>query len=80
MCLLLQRNKSASTTYKSLDEKINSVAGKVVYLGDQLGQFMKLILPQLQRLWATFTHNIRVLSSSKKDYLGIYFVAIPQGV
>jgi len=33
---LIQRNKSASTTYKSLDEKINSVAGKVVYLGDQL--------------------------------------------
>ncbi len=25
-------------TYKSLDERINSVAGKVVYLGDQLGR------------------------------------------
>jgi len=33
---LIQRNKAAATTYKSLDEKINSVAGKVVYLGDQL--------------------------------------------
>ncbi|XP_023341495.1 exocyst complex component 5 [Eurytemora carolleeae] len=33
---LIHRNKAAAATYKSLDEKINSVAGKVVYLGDQL--------------------------------------------
>ena len=66
MCLLLKRNKSASTTYKSLDEKINSVAGKVVYLGDQLGQFIKLKLYWLQS--QKVTHKIQVLSG-KKDYL-----------
>jgi len=33
---LIQRNKAAATTYKSLDERINLVAGKVVHLGDQL--------------------------------------------
>jgi len=33
---LIQRNKAAAATYKSLDERINSVAGKVVHLGDQL--------------------------------------------
>merc|ERR1719481_782270 len=33
---LIQRNKTAATTYKSLDERINLVAGKVVHLGDQL--------------------------------------------
>lgn len=33
---LIQRNKSAAATYKSLDERINLVAGKVVHLGDQL--------------------------------------------
>jgi len=33
---LIQRNKSAAQTYKSLDERINMVAGKVVHLGDQL--------------------------------------------
>lgn len=33
---LLERNRSTATTYKSLDEKINSVATKVVHLGDQL--------------------------------------------
>ena len=33
---LIQRNKAAAATYKSLDERINLVAGKVVHLGDQL--------------------------------------------
>jgi len=33
---LIARNKAAATTYKSLDERINLVAGKVVHLGDQL--------------------------------------------
>ncbi|CAB4055796.1 EXOC5 [Lepeophtheirus salmonis] len=33
---LVDRNKSAAMTYRSLDEKINSVATKVVHLGDQL--------------------------------------------
>jgi len=33
---LIQRNRAAATTYKSLDERINLVAGKVVHLGDQL--------------------------------------------
>jgi hypothetical protein len=33
---LLERNRSTASTYKSLDEKINSVATKVVHLGDQL--------------------------------------------
>jgi len=36
VAMLIQRNKSAATTYKSLDERINLVAGKVVHLGDQL--------------------------------------------
>ncbi len=34
-------------TYKSLDERINSVAGKVVYLGDQLGRGSEPILKKL---------------------------------
>lgn len=33
---LIERNRSAAFTYKSLDEKITSVATKVVHLGDQL--------------------------------------------
>ena len=33
---LVERNRVAAFTYKSLDEKINSVATKVVHLGDQL--------------------------------------------
>ena len=33
---LIDRNRTTATTYKSLDEKINSVATKVVHLGDQL--------------------------------------------
>lgn len=33
---LIERNRNAASTYKSLDEKINSVATKVVHLGDQL--------------------------------------------
>ncbi len=33
---LLERNRNAATIYRSLDEKINSVATKVVHLGDQL--------------------------------------------
>lgn len=33
---LIDRNRAAAFTYKSLDEKINSVATKVVHLGDQL--------------------------------------------
>lgn len=33
---LIERNRATATTYKSLDEKINSVATKVVHLGDQL--------------------------------------------
>ena len=33
---LIARNKAAAATYKSLDERINLVAGKVVHLGDQL--------------------------------------------
>jgi hypothetical protein len=33
---LIERNRSSAITYKSLDEKINSVATKVVHLGDQL--------------------------------------------
>lgn len=33
---LVERNRDAAFTYKSLDEKINSVATKVVHLGDQL--------------------------------------------
>ena len=36
MAALIERNRSAAFTYKSLDEKINSVATKVVHLGDQL--------------------------------------------
>lgn len=36
VAMLIQRNKAAATTYKSLDERINLVAGKVVHLGDQL--------------------------------------------
>ena len=30
VAMLIQRNKSAATTYKSLDERINLVAGKVI--------------------------------------------------
>ena len=33
---LIERNRAAAFTYKSLDEKINSVATKVVHLGDQV--------------------------------------------
>jgi len=33
---LIDQNRTTATTYKSLDEKINSVATKVVHLGDQL--------------------------------------------
>ena len=33
---LIERNRMTASTYKSLDEKINSVATKVVHLGDQL--------------------------------------------
>ena len=33
---LIERNRATATTYRSLDEKINSVATKVVHLGDQL--------------------------------------------
>ncbi len=33
---LLERNRAAAAVYKSLDERINSVATKVVHLGDQL--------------------------------------------
>ena len=33
---MVERNRVTATTYKSLDEKINSVATKVVHLGDQL--------------------------------------------
>lgn len=33
---LLDRNRQAAAIYKSLDERINSVATKVVHLGDQL--------------------------------------------
>jgi len=33
---LIERNRTTAATYKSLDEKINSVATKVVHLGDQL--------------------------------------------
>ncbi len=33
---LLERNRAAAAIYKSLDERINSVATKVVHLGDQL--------------------------------------------
>merc|ERR1711992_290723 len=33
---LIERNRTTASTYKSLDEKINSVATKVVHLGDQL--------------------------------------------
>lgn len=33
---LIERNRVTASTYKSLDEKINSVATKVVHLGDQL--------------------------------------------
>jgi hypothetical protein len=33
---LIERNRATAATYKSLDEKINSVATKVVHLGDQL--------------------------------------------
>ena len=33
---LIETNRSTASTYKSLDEKINSVATKVVHLGDQL--------------------------------------------
>ena len=36
MSSLIERNRTTATTYKSLDEKINSVATKVVHLGDQL--------------------------------------------
>ena len=33
---LMERNKKCAGIYRSLDEKINSVATKVVHLGDQL--------------------------------------------
>merc|ERR1719414_733130 len=33
---LVERNRITASTYKSLDEKINSVATKVIHLGDQL--------------------------------------------
>ena len=33
---LVERNRVTASTYKSLDEKINSVATKVIHLGDQL--------------------------------------------
>ena len=33
---LVDRNRVTASTYKSLDEKINSVATKVIHLGDQL--------------------------------------------
>lgn len=33
---MIERNRATASTYKSLDEKINSVATKVVHLGDQL--------------------------------------------
>ena len=33
---LMERNRQTASTYKSLDEKINSVATKVVHLGNQL--------------------------------------------
>merc|ERR1719361_3245789 len=33
---LIEKNRVAASTYKSLDEKINSVATKVIHLGDQL--------------------------------------------
>ena len=36
MAGLIQRNRATATTYKSLDERINLVAGKVVHIGDQL--------------------------------------------
>ena len=36
MANLIERNRTTASTYKSLDEKINSVATKVVHLGDQL--------------------------------------------
>ena len=36
MANLIERNRTTAATYKSLDEKINSVATKVVHLGDQL--------------------------------------------
>eukprot|EP00095_Tigriopus_kingsejongensis_P004470 maker-scaffold168_size293125-snap-gene-1.75 protein:Tk04470 transcript:maker-scaffold168_size293125-snap-gene-1.75-mRNA-1 annotation:"exocyst complex component 5" len=36
IAVLIERNRSAAFIYKSLDEKITSVATKVVHLGDQL--------------------------------------------
>ena len=33
---LIEKNRVTASTYKSLDEKINSVATKVIHLGDQL--------------------------------------------
>ena len=33
---LMDKNRRTAATYKSLDEKINSVATKVIHLGDQL--------------------------------------------
>ena len=36
MAGLIERNRKTAATYKSLDEKINSVATKVIHLGDQL--------------------------------------------
>jgi len=34
--ILVEKNRKTAATYKSLDEKINSVATKVIHLGDQL--------------------------------------------
>ena len=34
--VLVERNRVTASTYRSLDEKINSVATKVIHLGDQL--------------------------------------------
>ena len=37
VAMLIQRNKSAATTYKSLDERINLVAGKVSWWAYEIG-------------------------------------------